>query len=200
MAMELAEALKVTLAVARALDDLGIPYYLGGSLASSLHGIPQSAQDAELVADLKPEHLKRLSAALSATFYIDRGKAAAAVRRRTSFRLLHLQTFHEVELHVLRDDPLPHQAMARRQRLALPGIEVAVASPEDVILQKLHGLRLGDEISSLAWEDVQGILKVQRSGVDLHYLGQRAKEMRLEGLLQRALDEAGAARWLRPAQ
>lgn len=36
------EALKVVLEVTGPLDQLGVPYVVGGSLASSLHGIPRT--------------------------------------------------------------------------------------------------------------------------------------------------------------
>ena len=38
-----------------ALDELGIRYYAGGSVASSVHGVPRYTGDVDLVADLAPE-------------------------------------------------------------------------------------------------------------------------------------------------
>lgn len=47
------EAFDVILEVARVLEGLQVPYAVGGSLASSMHGIPRSTQDGDLVADLR---------------------------------------------------------------------------------------------------------------------------------------------------
>src|SRR6185436_11687167 len=47
------EAFQVLLEVTRVLEELDVPYVVGGSLASSLHGIPRSTQDADLVAALR---------------------------------------------------------------------------------------------------------------------------------------------------
>lgn len=44
--------LATLLTVARALEAAGAPFLVGGSLASSLQGIPRSTQDVDLVADL----------------------------------------------------------------------------------------------------------------------------------------------------
>jgi hypothetical protein len=33
-------------------EELGIPYHIGGSVASSIHGIPRTILDSDLVADL----------------------------------------------------------------------------------------------------------------------------------------------------
>lgn len=53
------EALRVILEVARVLEGLRVPYAVEGSLASSLHGIPRSTQDGDLVADIRAEHLQQ---------------------------------------------------------------------------------------------------------------------------------------------
>lgn len=58
------EALRVCVEVARVLDGLGVPYLVGGSLASSLHGVPRSTQDADVVADLRDEHVAPFVAAI----------------------------------------------------------------------------------------------------------------------------------------
>ena len=44
--------------VADALDALGVRYYLGGSVASSAHGIARASLDADIVAALEPEHVE----------------------------------------------------------------------------------------------------------------------------------------------
>lgn len=42
----------VVAALADAFDGLPIPYLVGGSLASSLYGVPRATQDADLMADV----------------------------------------------------------------------------------------------------------------------------------------------------
>lgn len=43
--------------VADALKTLGVRYFLGGSLASSAHGVARASLDVDLVAELEPRHL-----------------------------------------------------------------------------------------------------------------------------------------------
>jgi len=50
--MSLSEPLAVTQLVTTVLEHLQIPYVVGGSLASSLHGIPRATQDVDLLADI----------------------------------------------------------------------------------------------------------------------------------------------------
>ena len=65
----LAESISVTLLVADALAGLGAPYAIGGSLASAVHGVMRATMDADLVADLRPEHVEPLAQALGDAFY-----------------------------------------------------------------------------------------------------------------------------------
>ena len=78
--------------VARALDALSVPYVIGGSLASSVYGVPRATQDVDLVADLKTEHVDRLCVALAQEFYVDADMIHDAIQRRTSFNIVHLKT------------------------------------------------------------------------------------------------------------
>ena len=78
------EALKVVLEVTGPLDQLGVPYVVGGSLASSLHGIPRTTQDADLVADLRSAHVEPFVAAVSAGFYVSPERMAQAISRHPS--------------------------------------------------------------------------------------------------------------------
>lgn len=191
--MELAEALAVTFLVARVLDDLQIPYLLGGSLASSLHGIPRSTADADLVVDLRPEKIHPLVAALKPSFYVDEERVADAVRRRASFNAIHLSTMIKVDLFVLRDDPLSRQEMERSERIEIPGAEgspLPVATAEDIVLQKLAWFRLGGGVSERQWADLLGVLKVRKGTLDLSYLEGWAATLEVGDLLKRALDES----------
>ncbi len=55
-------------------ERLGVAYEIGGSLASSAHGVARATLDVDLVADLRPEHAAALVAALQGAYYVDRGR------------------------------------------------------------------------------------------------------------------------------
>jgi hypothetical protein len=188
------EAFQVLLEVTRVLDELEVPYVVGGSLASSLHGIPRSTQDADLVAALRTDHIQSFIGRVEGVFYLSPERVEAAVRRRTSFNLIHLKTMIKVDVFVFSETPLARQEMARRQILPIPGeptAQLQVASPEDTILQKLLWYRKGGGVSERQWNDILGVIKVQSKALDLDYLKEWAKRSGIEDLLAQVFADSG---------
>lgn len=188
------EAFQVLLEVTRVLEELEVPYVVGGSLASSLHGIPRSTQDADLVAALRTDHIQPFIGRVDGSFYLSPERVEAAVRQRTSFNLIHLKSMIKVDLFVFSETPLARQEMARRQILPIPGEPEAylqVASPEDTILQKLLWYRKGGGVSERQWNDILGVIKVQGRALDLGYLKEWAERSGIEDLLAQAFADSG---------
>ncbi len=69
--MELLDLLSVIEPVIQVFKQLDIPYYIGGSVTSSIHGIPRSTVDIDLIADVQPQHVRSLVKTLESAYYID---------------------------------------------------------------------------------------------------------------------------------
>jgi hypothetical protein len=77
----------------------------------------------------------------------------------------------------------------RAQAHLLPGAEqpVNLASPEDVLLNKLMWYELGNRVSDQQWRDALGIIRVQAGALDMVYLRRWASELKVGDLLETAL-------------
>jgi hypothetical protein len=187
------EILEVTLHVVATLERLGIPYLVGGSLASSLHGIPRATQDVDVVVRLTQRDVAGLVAALRGAFHLDEAAIREAIEQRAWFNLIHLGTLLKVDVFVAKEDEASRAQMKRRQRYVLegePGGELVVASAEDVVAHKLYWYRLGDGVSDRQWSDALGVLRVTGPRLDLEYLRRASLRLGVEDLLDRVLEEA----------
>jgi len=187
------ELLSALSPVLDALRELGVRHYVGGSVASSAHGVARSSIDADLVAELRPEHVAGLIAALGDAYYVPEDRVRDAAARRASFNLIHLATMFKIDVFVARDRPFDKRAMARA-RPASPAVAgdfaFPIASAEDMVLAKLEWYRRGGEVSERQWNDVLGILRVGGPALDREYLAEGARELGVGDLLERALGES----------
>jgi hypothetical protein len=190
----LAEQVQVTLLVVRAFEALRVPYFLGGSMASSVHGIYRATADADFVAALRPEHAEPFVEILRPDFYAEVEVIRIAISSYRSFNIIHLDTMLKVDVFAARRDPFHLMQMRRRllQPITPDGLTTFfVASPEDTILAKLQWYRDGGGASDRQWNDVLGVLKVQGPALDRAYLAEWARELGLSDLLHKAVDDAG---------
>lgn len=183
--------LSVALQVASAFETLGLRYLIGGSLASSLHGVPRSSHDADLVAEVPGRLADEIAKLLESEFYVDADMIRDAVLRKGSFNVIHNQSGFKVDVFVLSRDPLAQAEMDRRELQVIEeGASAYFATAEDTVLQKLDWYRRGAEVSERQWNDVLGVLKVQRGRLDDDYLDRWAPVLGVRELLARARQDA----------
>lgn len=187
------EPIEVTLKVTDVFEKLNVAYLIGGSLASTLYGMVRTTQDSDIVAEMRLEHLRPFVAILQGEFYIDDEMIAEAIRRNSSFNIIHRETMFKVDVFIPRSRPFLQSQLARVQRQVFTFETEAsanFASPEDTILSKLEWYRLGGEVSDRQWRDILGVLKTRAGELDLDYLHQWAMELKVSDLLERVLQEA----------
>ncbi|MCK6622706.1 MAG: hypothetical protein HUU32_18645 [Calditrichaceae bacterium] len=191
--MLLAEPIQITRRIAREFERLGVRYLIGGSLASSLHGIPRATQDVDMVAEITNDHIPELVQELEGEFYIDAEMVREAIRRHSSFNVIHLATMFKVDIFILKTDAASQEEMNRREQYQLseiPEQPLFLASAEDVIAHKLYWYQLSGGVSERQWNDVLGVLRVQQDRLDRSYLERVAQQRGVSDLLERALKEA----------
>lgn len=176
--------------LAKVFDDLGIPYLVGGSLASSAYGTPRATLDVDVVAAILPTQIDRITRALSPDFEVDPAMVREAVEERGSFNAIYLPTMFKADIFIARDDAWSREELTRgvAQRVETADGEVSIrfASPEDTLLHKLYWYRLGNEMSEHQWRDVVGMLKVLKGTLDDAYIDRWAGHLGVVELLDRA--------------
>ena len=188
----LTEPIRVTLLVVKVLNDLSIPYFVGGSLATAVHGVARATMDVDVVADVRAEHAQPLVDALGQDFYADTALIRNAVRGRSSFNVIHKPTMFKVDVFIPKGRPFDRSQFARRIAQSLTEEEadqIYIASPEDNILAKLQWYRLGGEVSDRQWRDVLNVIRIQDERLDRTYLRRWASELGVADLLEEALNQ-----------
>jgi len=179
--------------VTATLDRLHVPYFLGGSIASSLYGMVRTTQDADLVAKLGADNISDFIQALKHEFFMDEDMITDAIASRSSFNIIHRESMFKVDVFIPKESPFINKQFARagKEMLSIdPEIHAVVASPEDTVLAKLDWFHKGGDVSDRQWRDILGLLKVQAGALDLEYLRATARDLAVSDLLERAISEA----------
>jgi hypothetical protein len=191
----LPDPVSVAVSVTELLDRVGIPYVIGGSFASSLHGEPRSTNDVDVVVDLRDDQIAALIVGLRGEYYVDEDAVVEAVGSGGSFNIIHMSTAVKIDVFVAGEDAFDRERLARRQLLRIPAAAgkdatVFVDTAEDTILRKLEWFRRGREVSERQWRDALGILRTQAARLDDTYLHSWAGRLGVSDLLDRAMREA----------
>lgn len=184
-----ADAFRQLLAV---FDRLGVPYLVGGSLASSIHGIARASMDVDILADIPVEHSRELAAALMADFYADPKMIQSALKAGRPFNVIHYASSYKFDIFPVRTAfhrcEIDRRVMAVTSFLGGDAIDFPVATAEDTILAKLEWYRAGGETSERQWNDLRGIIATQGERLDAGYLREWAAKLGLDRVLNHLLE------------
>jgi hypothetical protein len=157
------EVIEALLPLLQAFDQPGISYYIGGSVSSSLHGLPRRTQDVDVIVDIPPAQVHSLFQLLKSEYYLDEQALDDSVQRRFPYNFLHLKTMMKVDLIPLKRRAFTQEEARRAQpqmlEMGTPPLKVATA--EDALLTKLEWFEMGGRSSSRQWNDILGIIRQQ---------------------------------------
>jgi hypothetical protein len=136
------EPFEIAILAAGPLDALGARWLVGGSVASSLYGVPRATLDVDLVADIPPEIVPELARRWSPHFLADERMILQAARSRRRCNLIHLESALKVDIFVAGPDPWLSQELEGRRFVEIRSesgpVRLPFARPEDVLLHKLR--------------------------------------------------------------
>jgi hypothetical protein len=187
-----ADFLSVAMRAATICTDLGIPYLIGGGVASTVHGEFRTTRDVDLVIRLTPADAARFAAALGAQFTLNPPDILEALARvpivaadrtqRATFAAYDRATGYQLDVFCVGDTPFDRAQFAHAVPISIPETNamLMVASAEDTILTKLEWYAITP--SDQQWVDVQTILRVQGEALDRGYLTTWAEQLGLTTL------------------
>ncbi|GCE27601.1 hypothetical protein KDA_30850 [Dictyobacter alpinus] len=190
------------LPVMQALHEGGISSYIGGSIASSIHGMQQSASDIDLVLIQQENNFHSVGAALATLqdqYLVGPEEIAQVFHGGTSLSLIHLDTLMKIDV-ILPHAPDFDEAMQARVESLLIDDRYApfpMASALEMVVWKLARCakelaRSSDGvINDAEWNDVLGVMKVQGTQLDIAQLTHWTQALNAGHLLPLALNDAG---------
>ena len=149
---------------AAALRDAGIPFLLGGSLASWARGGPETRHDLDVM--IKPEDVERALEALEeAGMRPERPPEDWLVKAWDGDTLVDL-------IYCPKGLPMDDDVIARGEELSVLGMEIRVMALEDVMATKLLALTE----HSLRYEGLLQIARALREQIDWPAVRERTRE------------------------
>lgn len=175
--------------IIKALNQADIPYMISGSIGSSFHGQPRATNDADIVIDPTMKQIIVFVESLGAGFYVSKQAALHAVETGSMFNVIGIQTGCKADLIIRKKRSFSREEFARRIPASLLGMKAYILTPEDSILSKLEWSK--GRQSDIQFQDALGVLRIQKDKLDVDYLKKWAKELEVEDILNRLIEESG---------
>lgn len=160
------------------VGDTGIPYMLTGSIAVAYYAEPRATRDIDVVIAVSPGEIERLLRRLDAEgLYVSHEAAREALRRQSQFNAIDPESGWKVDWIVRKDRPFSRREFERRRSVELMGLELPIATPEDLIVAKLEWAQKG--ASELQLRDALAILLQRGRELDRGYIERWVGELDL---------------------
>ena len=165
--------------IVRILDDLGIKYFVTGSVASIYFGQPRFTNDIDIVTDLSMSHATAICRAFPLPeFYVSEEAIREAITMRRQFNIIQSSTGFKADVIIPPKTAFDRLCLKRAMRVSPdPDFEAMLGSPEDIILKKMESFKEGESDKHL--RDITGMLRVQGDKVDRAYVRQWAERLGL---------------------
>jgi hypothetical protein len=164
------------------LNQLGLRYFVSGSVAAVLYGEPRVTHGIDLVVFLRSDDSLRLAGVFPPPeFYVPPAEVIAvemARERRGHFNILHTGSGLEADIYTARRDELHAWAFRHLRRYSVRDVAIALAPPEYVILRKLEYHREGGSDKHL--RDVRAMLAISGDQLDRAALDDWIQRLNLE--------------------
>lgn len=155
--------------ICAALEHHEIPYMVTGSVASSIHGVPRSTNDLDIVIAPNSKQLRELVQFVKRFGYFAQIESAEdALRVRDQFNIIDFPNAWKVDLIIRKERDFSVTEFERREEIQVGDLRFVIARPEDVLIAKLEWAKISP--SERQMQDAAGILIVQGGQLDVEYV------------------------------
>lgn len=163
----------------KVLEDLHVPYFVTGSVATIVYGEPRFTHDINVVVALTPMHVKRFVESFDdAIYYVSEDAVRDAISRHSQFNIVQPGVGAKADVMIPDQSPFNESRFDRVRRVKPePDLEVTFASPEDVIIKKMEYYQEGGSDKHL--RDVAGVLRYCGASIDRTYIERWADRLGL---------------------
>ena len=156
----------------------GLRYHLTGGVVASHYGEVRNTQDVDIVVEMNVcKNRQALFLDLKKEFYLDQGAYNDAIRLKSMFQVLDMNTMLRADIYTTSLLPYRFDRIVKAE--IVEGVVLPISSPEDAILSKLHWIKLG---SGRSRKDVVAMLRVQEN-LDDEYLETTAEQLGVKPIL-----------------
>ena len=175
--------------VVKALERVGLRYFVTGSTVTIFYGEPRFTNDIDIVVDLPQCSIEEFCRQFpDDQFYVSEEAARDAVQRQSQFNIIHPQSGLKIDVIIPAATEFNRSRFHRIQKVqAGDGWDACFASPEDAIVKKMEYFRDGGSEKHL--RDITGVLKTSGKEIDTAYIERWAHTLNLmeiwEAILER---------------
>lgn len=170
-----------------ALEEAGVSYAVGGSMASIVYGEPRSTLDIDVVASFDADKLADFCSRFPPSdFYLDPDAASTAVRLGGQFNIIHPDSGMKIDVFSDQDEIARSQIERGRRLPALPGLTAVFSPAEELIVKKLQYYRMGESDKHL--RDVRAMLDISIEEIDLERVRKWVERLDLADLWELVSD------------
>lgn len=166
-------------------DDLYIPYFIGGSVASGIRGEFRATNDVDVVCDFRNVNIAKFVMLCQDQFYADEVSIPKLIANMASFNIIHKMSFVKVDVFT-KLSLLEELEFGRAGAILQVGTrtKAKIATSEYIILAKLRWWKNSKEILGRQLEDIAKVVSCNKGFLDFAYLKKMAEKIEL-------LDELG---------
>jgi hypothetical protein len=163
------------------LKSRAIPYFVTGSVASTVYSEARFTNDIDVIVELTPGMIDSFCSAFPEPEYICYKPAVVkAVENKFQFNILHPTSGLKIDVIISSNSDFDKSRFSRSQSHPYSSSElISFSSPEDVILMKLVYYKEGE--SSKHIDDIAKILATLGDKVDIQYVQKWAAKLNVIG-------------------